>query len=143
MSNLRYIKTFEKFSTKELVEEEISFKDISNKIKSTITSEVGKAIEKFKSDNSIDMEKLKKAEKSGEDLEKIQSALKIKLESYKKDLISKMKNGDSVDNMNDIGVVYKSLRDIITNVDPKDKSTMLQKIGRGTGSGMPGSERRK
>lgn len=134
MKEFKHLKSFESFSQ---TNEEISFKDI----KKAITGKVGESISKFKQENSDLMSELKSAEKKGgQDLINIQKKLNDKLSAYKKDLISKMKEKGSIDNINDINVVIKNLSDIVNNIDPKDKRSFMQKVGSGAGSGMPGKE---
>lgn len=139
MGEFKHLKSFESFSQTD-INEEITFKDIKDKFSGPIS----KAINKFKSDNSKLMSELKLAEKKGgQELMDVQKKLNDKLAEYKKDLISKMKEGGEIDNINDINVVNKNLRDIINNINPKDKRSFMQKLGTGTSSGMPGRESNK
>jgi hypothetical protein len=136
MKEFKHLKSFESFSQNNLTNEEISFKDI-------LSGKIGKAVSKFKEDNSDLMSELKAAEKKGgDDLMKVQKELNSKLSQYKKELISKMKSKGEIDNINDINVVNKNLSDIINNIDPKDKRSFMQKVGSGAGSGMPGKEKK-
>lgn len=140
MREFKHLKSFESFSQTDINEEIISFKDIKDKLSGPIS----KAISKFKSSNSDLMSELKSAEKKGgQDLIDVQKKLNDKLAEYKKELISNMKKDGAIDNMNDINVVTKNLKDIINNINPKDKRSFMQKIGAGAGAGMPGKEANK
>lgn len=129
MRDMKHLRTFESFSMETINEEEIL---------GIFKGKLSKVVDSFKSDNKKGFEKLSFLEKrKGKGLETIQKELMDKLIEFKKTLISDMK-GDNplIDNLNDINVVYKELSDTIKNVNPYEKGSTFQKIGRGSSGGF-------
>jgi hypothetical protein len=109
-------------------EEELE-EGLFDKIKKFVGGKVGEAESAFMKQYDADFQALKAAEKSNnkEAIKQLQTKLTSALNSFKPSQYGLEGS--------DVSLVLKNLRDVITNVDPNDERSLLQKLATGAGEG--------
>ena len=112
----------------EMEKEELE-ESLWDKVKKFVGGKVGEAESAFIKQNQTDFDALKAAEKSNdmEAIKQLQTKLTTALNSFKPSQFGVEGS--------DISLVLKNLKDVITNVDPNDERSLLQKLATGAGGG--------
>jgi hypothetical protein len=113
----------------EMESEEELEEGLWDKVKKFVGGKVGEAESAFMKQHEADFQALKTAEKSNdkEAIKQLQTKLTNALNSFKPSQFGVEGS--------DISLVLKNLKDVITNVDPNDERSLLQKLATGAGEG--------